>query len=271
MIGVSGFVARVEQIAARKPTYRIGGVGRDGTCDCIGLVMGAMYELGQRAYDLHSTNYFARFQTLELKKVNEKELHVGQLLYRARDNQDNLHARYLPSGRYYTGDILDYYHVGIVTGIKPLRVVECTEHGGVSGIKISDTIKNWHYGGKLRNVLYDESDIGGLYEKETEEDEVVLYKAKVATQDDPLTLRATPNGRKIGKLPIGAIVDVLAGGEWSRVRYGDMLGYAASEFLDVVEMEEQPKDQSSVITIVDSEGNRFQPVGDFRVLIGSVD
>lgn len=275
MIGVSGFVARVEQIAARKPTYRIGGVGRDGTCDCIGLVMGAMYELGQRAYDMHSTNYFARFQTLELKKVNEKELHVGQLLYRARTNQDKLNGRYMPGGRYYTGDLLDYYHVAVVTSVKPLRIIECTEYGNMNGIVIHDTFKNWHYGGKLRGVLYDESDMGGIYTGEEETSMPVLYNARVITQDDPLTLRATAGGRKIGEIPKGALVEVLAEGKWARVRYGDMLGYAASEYLEVITEEsnlpENVLDESMIITIVDSEGNRFQPVGDFRVLIGSVD
>ena len=86
MISVSAFVRRVEQIAARDLTYRTGGVGKDGTCDCIGLIMGAMYELGHKRYDLHSTNYFARYQVLEMKKI--KELFVGQLLFRARTNQE---------------------------------------------------------------------------------------------------------------------------------------------------------------------------------------
>ncbi|MBR4057842.1 MAG: hypothetical protein IKK00_06875, partial [Oscillospiraceae bacterium] len=91
MIGVTGFVERVEQIAARKLTYRTGGVGADGTCDCIGLVMGAMYELGHKKYDLHSTNYFARYQTMELREVKkESELFVGQLLFSARESTDKL-------------------------------------------------------------------------------------------------------------------------------------------------------------------------------------
>lgn len=267
MIGVSGFVARVEKIAARDLKYRIGGVGKDGTCDCIGLIMGAMYEGGQKPYDLHSTNYFARFQTLEMKNANEKELCFGQLLYRARTNQDRLNGRYQPGGKYYNGDLLDYYHVGVVTSVKPLRIIECTEYGDVTGIVVNTRFKNWHYSGKLRGVLYDNTDMGGIYVKE-EEEIVPMYKARVITQEDPLTLRATPDGRKIGSIPKGAMVDVMTEGEWPRVRYGEALGYVSGKYLEKIETQEPEKQK---VTIIDSKGNRFEPVGDFRVLFGSID
>ena len=258
MIGVSGFVARVEQIAARDLTYKIGGVGKNGVCDCIGLIMGAMYEGGQKKYDLHSTNYFARYQTLELKKVNEKGLFFGQLLYRARTNQDKLNARYLPGGRYYTGDLLDYYHVGVVTSVHPLRIIECTEYGDMTGIVINDRFKGWHYGGKLRGVLYDNTDMGGIY-KEEEETIMPLYKATVITQEDPLTLRATPEGRKIGEIPKGAMVEVLTEGEWPRVRYGDALGYVSGKYLERVQKEYSELTIRTILT--DSVGNTWEPVG----------
>lgn len=268
MIGVSGFVSRVEKIAARKLTYRTGGVGKDGTCDCIGLIMGAMYEIGQKQYDLHSTNYFARYQTMEMKKVNEKELFKGQLLYRARTNQDKLHARYLPGGRYYTGDLLDYYHVGVVTSVKPMRIIECTEYGDVSGIVIHDTMGRWHWGGKLRGVLYDETDQGGIYE-EKEEEVVVLYRAKVITKEDPLTLRATPGGRKIGEIPKGETVEVLAEGEWARVRWGDALGYASAQYLERIdadtEYEDEPEEMHTTTIIRDATGSVIKMMGIWRI------
>ena len=275
MIGVTGFVERVEQIAARKLTYRTGGVGADGTCDCIGLVMGAMYELGHKKYDLHSTNYFARYQTMELREVKkESELFVGQLLFSARESTDKLADRYKPGSAHYNGDMLDYYHVEVVTSKKPLRIVECTQYGSVDGIEVSTKLGGKRYGGKLRGVLYDAEDTGGMY-VETEEETVALYKARVVTQTDPLTLRATANGRKIGKIPKGETVEVFSGGEWSRVRWGDAMGYVASEYLEVIEEEaslpENQLDVSALITIIDSEGNRFTPVGDFRVIRGSLD
>ena len=265
MIAVSDFVKRVEAIASRKLTYRTGGVGKDGTCDCIGLIMGAMYELGQKKYDMHSTNYFARYQTLELKKASEKELFIGQLLYRARTNQDKLNARYLPGGRYYTGDLLDYYHVGVVTGVKPLRIIECTEYGNVTGIVIHTSFGNWHYSGKLRFVDY--VDMGGLYEPGKEVFEV-LYEARVITQEDPLTLRATAGGRKVGEIPKGETVEVLAEGEWALVRYGDKRGYASAQYLEKIEAEEPEYAKLTVRTIIeDSAGRIWEPIGGFSVRV----
>ena len=257
MIGVTGFVERVEQIAARKLTYRTGGVGADGTCDCIGLVMGAMYELGHKKYDLHSTNYFARYQTMELREVKkESELFVGQLLFSARESTDKLADRYKPGGAHYNGDLLDYYHVELVTSKKPLRIVECTQYGSVDGIEVSTKLSGRRYGGKLRGVLYD-----GFVEEDTMS---VLYKAEVITSSDPLNLRDAPKGKKIGELPKGALVDVIADGEWARVRYGDLLGYASADYLQRVEADtaEPETGELTVKTVItDEAGRTFEPVG----------
>ena len=264
MIGVSGFIGRVRTIASRSLTYRTGGVGKDGTCDCIGLIMGAMYELGHKAYDMHSTNYFARYQTMEMVTLKSStEIYPGMILYKARDDQDRLNGRYLPGGRYYTGDVLDYYHVGVVVRAKPLEIIECTEYGSVTGIVRSSTIKGWHYGGKLRDVLYDG------YEEENEPKESgaeetmsVLYKARVATNEGTLNLRSTPGGKKIGELPKGAEVDVYSEGEWARVGYGEMLGYASGKYMEKIE---PPAEEKKTTMLISDDGAVLELVGAWRV------
>lgn len=283
MIGVSGFIDAAEKIAAQKPTYRTGGTGKDGTCDCIGLIMGAMYSVGHKKYDLHSTNYFARFQTDNLTKIkNEKELFPGQLLYRSRSSVAKLHARYQNGGSHYTGDLLDYYHVGVVTRVKPLRIVECTEYGSVKGIVISTKLKNWTHGGALKGVLYDGYDEEENPVLETLIPRNALYSAKVITQNDPLSVREwAETGTLIGKVPKGRIVEVLsdAGDGWPKIRYNDFVGYASAKYLKRIEDEDEPVYSGEVVSeavarpvyIVDSAGNRFQPVGDFRVYFDSVD
>lgn len=277
MIGVSAFVSRVETIAARDLKYKTGGVGKNGVCDCIGLIMGAMYELGHKQYDLHSTNYFARYQTLELKKANEKELFVGQLLFRSRSDTSRLAERYQAGGEHYTGDLLDYYHVAVVTRLKPLRIVECTEYGTVTGIVVNKKFKNWQYGGKLRDVLYDGYD--------GEEDEQAMVKAIVATKSGALNIREWPEeGPVIGKAPKGATVDILseAGDGWPKVRYNGVVGYSSDVYLESVSDDTRVESEniaepeniipvSADVTIVDSAGNRFKPVGDWRVLRNSID
>lgn len=265
MIGVSGFIGRVRAIASRPLTYRTGGVGSDGTCDCIGLIMGAMYELGRKKYDMHSTNYFARFQTMEMVTLKSgTNIYPGMILYKAKDDTDNLNGRYMPGGRYYTGDVLDYYHVGVVLRVKPLEIVECTTYKNGSGIVHSSTIQGWDYGGKLRGVLYD-----GYYEEENEpkkseaeETMSVLYKARVATNEGTLNLRSTPGGKKIGELPKGAEVDVYSEGEWARVAYGEMLGHVSSEYLEKVEPEQEPV---KLTTLIKDDGTVIALEGVWRV------
>jgi len=243
MISVSAFVERVEKTASRKLTYRTGGMGSDGTCDCIGLIMGAMVELGHKKYDMHSTNYFARYQTLELKAASIRELFVGQLLYRARATQDKLHARYLPGGRYFTGDTLDYYHVGVVTSIKPLKIIECTEYGGVSGIVIREEFKNWNFGGKLRGVLYEYEDEAGKAVEtmiSAEMKENALYRAVVSTQEGALNVRERPKtGTILGRISKGKEVEVLADNAdgWLKIRSDELIGYASEEYLTRIEEE----------------------------------
>jgi uncharacterized protein YgiM (DUF1202 family) len=285
MIGVSAFVAKVRAIADRNPTYRTGGVGKDGTCDCIGLVMGAMYELGHKKYDMHSSNYFARYQMATLKKVYEKDLAVGQILYRSRKDGGQLNARYQAGGRYYTGDKLDYYHAGVVTRVNPLEIIECTESGYISGIVISSDAKKWQYAGELKDVLYEG------YEPDEREETLVSYKAIVTTEKDPLRVREWPEtGTILGKVPKGRTVDVLAeaGDGWPKIRYNELIGYVSEQYLTPLgakpeeEPEEAPQDDVQILPedvanvtirtiIIDSAGNTFEPVGEFTVKTVHVD
>lgn len=45
-IKLAAFLEQFETICATKPDYRIGGSGTDGTCDCIGLIIGAVRRAG---------------------------------------------------------------------------------------------------------------------------------------------------------------------------------------------------------------------------------
>ena len=42
-IKLAAFLEQLETICALKPEYRSGGSGTDGTCDCIGLIIGAPF------------------------------------------------------------------------------------------------------------------------------------------------------------------------------------------------------------------------------------
>lgn len=228
---VRKFVAAVLSIAAKQPTYRTGGTGKDGTCDCVGLIMGAMYALGHRRYDLHSSNYFARRQMADLRTLaSELDYRYGMVVYKARADTGDLNDRYKPGGRYYTGDMLDYYHVGVVTSVMPLHITHCTSGGGADGIKTDYAIGSWRYGGELLGIDYDAQTGGG----DTVE---VLYRAVVtAKKGATVNLRISPkdHSKLIERVPIGTGVDVWEDAQgWAHIQTdAGRVGYMQSKYLE---------------------------------------
>ena len=98
------------------------------------------------------------------------------------------------------------------------------------------------------------------------------YKMRVVASS--LNVRNEPGvgGTRIGRISEGTIVTVQAEFDngWRFVSYGDGAnGYVDGSYLEAVQDETQAKPPE--ITILDSAGNAFKPVGDFRVVIGSVD
>lgn len=243
-MNVSVFLKNVRRIADSRPTYRTGGDGSDGTCDCVGLIMGA---LGGK-FDMHSSNYFARCQMSTLDSLlDESQLHEGSIVYKSRRDTSQLHARYQPGGRYYNGDLLDYYHVGVVTGLDPLEITHCTQSGTVDGITYDGSIAAWSHFGDLLQVEYGE-------EPEEDQLETTLFDLAVVNTEDgnPVKLRSTPSTKLpyIAKVPNGAQVTVLeSAGEWSTVRWNGQRGYMMSQFLRPIGSVTAQKTASATVTI----------------------
>lgn len=239
---VERFLQSVKEIADDNPTYRTGGDGSDGTCDCIGLIMGA---LGGK-FDLHSSNYFARFQMKSLYGLyDEGQLHPGALVYKSRRDTTQLNERYQPGGRYYKeGDLLDYYHVGVVTAINPLEITHCTSTDSINGIAYDDSIRAWSHFGDLLDV-----------EQEQMPDETTELHglAIVHTEDgNPAKMRSTPSTKLsyIAKVPNKEQVEVLeSAGEWSTIRWNGKRGYMMSQYLRVIDAEKAVPETENGITI----------------------
>lgn len=217
------FVENVLRIAETNPTYRTGGDGSDGTCDCIGLVMGA---IGKK-YDMHSTNYFARFQMRSLDSLlDESQLHEGSIVYKGRRDTAELNARYQAGGRYYTGDMLDYYHVGVVTAIDPLEITHCTSTNNINGIARDNSIRAWsHFGDPLDVELADSEE--GV--------SVGMYNATVTAESgNNVRMRSRPDAEAptVVKVPLGQTVQVLESADgWSKVDWNGQRGYMMGKFL----------------------------------------
>ena len=62
--------------------------------------------------------------------------------------------------------------------------------------------------------------------------EVVISYARVNTVTGGLNLRETPNGTRIAVIPQNAVIGVITkGADWSRIKYGDKVGYVMTKFL----------------------------------------
>lgn len=222
----SDFLRAVKSIVSESPTYRTGGSGTDGTCDCVGLIMGAMRRVDRSAkFPLHSSNYFARKRMSLLVETGAVEPSPCMAVYKARPDNGDLHARYKEGGQFFNGSLLDYYHMGVVIGTNPLHIAHCTSASGVNGIAIDNTIKGWTHIGQLSDIDYDE---GG-------EPSVDAMLAKVQTSNGKeLKLRPTPSTDKpyIAEMPNGAVVQVHADAEgWAKVSWDGKTGYCMSKFL----------------------------------------
>ena len=227
------FLRAVAEIRSEGPRYRLGGDGSDGTCDCIGLIIGAIRRAGGRWPGTHGSNYAARNVMSKLiRQVDAASLERGWLVFKAHGPMDDGYAlpdKYRAGGAEYNGDVMDYYHVGVVTSIEPLNITHCTESGGVDGITVDTRQGLWVYAGPCNLVDYTDEDEKG-------DDDVEVKKGVVASQDgNPVKLRPTPSTAKpyLAKVPVGTVVEVMQDAQgWAQVRLpGGQVGYMMSQFI----------------------------------------
>lgn len=206
------FVEKVAENAARVQKYRLGGDGSDGTCDCIGLIIGALRLAGEKWTGTHGSNWTARNSVEGLCKISGASvLQEGDVVFKAREPEQQGYA--LPMAYADHPDRLDYYHVGVVMSTQPLEIIHCT--GVQGGIKRDSALGAWRYRGVLKQV------------------EEIAVTLKQVT-GGKLALRKAPDkgANVVCYLPEGAQVEVLGEtGAWSRVRYGERQGYSMTEFL----------------------------------------
>lgn len=159
-------------------------------------------------------------------------------------------------------------HVGLVTGEGTI-----IHSSSVNGRGVVETPLSVSEGWDLLGVhRYIEVADGAA---ESEGEIVTPYRMQVELLDPSSTVNVRKGpGTKydiLGRLGHGAVVTVQAEADgWAFVVYGDSgSGYVSTDYLKPYE-EPKPAEPPK-ITIVDSEGNHFEPIGDWRVLIGSVD
>lgn len=254
---VEKFLSKVDEIRRSNPVYKQPGDGSDGTCDCIGLEIGALRRMGLKWKGIHGSNYAARYETVELHYINrESDLELGDIVYKACTQVDivnlacgrgtkthkyDLPDRYKKNGRYYDGDLKDYYHVGIVTNVNPLRITHMT----TPTVKVDTNLNGgWNYHGKAKPLWNAASSHDSPI---TEPEKPVIAepvpevgsKAIVVAENGyPVKMREYPSTgcRTWEKVNVGSEVTIVQPGEeWAKIDYGRRKGwYMMAKFLDVV-------------------------------------
>ena len=219
VIALARYLAAVAEIAGERPAYRLGGDGSDGTCDCIGLLIGALKRCGERWGGIHGSNWAARNAMRTLLPVTEAgELCLGDAVFKARTPGN---ARYaLPSRYRKHPDRRDYYHVGVVTSVSPLAITHCTSPGGM---KVDTALGSWSFRGALAMVATDG--------KEVDE----MRKATVTAENgSTVKMREKPSAscKVYWHVPVGAQVELLDWeGDWAHISYNGAQGYMMRKFL----------------------------------------
>lgn len=233
-IPVKEFLQGVQRIADAQPTYLLGTDGSRGSCDCIGLIIGAVRRAGGVWSGRHGSNWAARNAIIGLH--SPAPLERGCIVFKA--HEPGAPANSLPESYREHPDQRDYYHAGVVTGVSPLKITHCTG-GSTNGIKVDTAIGAWRFGGRLKGIDY------GIKEGLIMED---LRTAVVrAPSGQTVRARSGPGAKAavVAAVPVGTPVTILASQDgWKQIDYEGKAGWMMAEFLT-----QPPDDMPEGITL----------------------
>ena len=236
---IEKYVAGCKEIVKAKPAYKLGASSLT-ECDCIGM---DKYSFRKNGVKLNTTgtNYSARNQVDNLRVLNSvSDLSVGDIVFKANEPSDsgyNLPAKYKPGGAQYNGDLRDYYHIGTVESVSPLRIIHMTSPTAKTDTKIG----NWGFVAEWKKEYISDSPSPAPEpspepepEPEPEPAPAQMTAVVFAPNGTTVNMRSSPkvNAPLIERVPIGETVDVLEkGDEWSRVKWKWYKGYMKNQFL----------------------------------------
>ena len=255
MITEKQFEEGIQRNVKRTTHYQSGGDGSGGGCDCIGLDIGAIRLMGGKWVWTHGTNYAARNRMQNFRKISSaKELTLNELVYKARKPGEKGYS--LPDKYKSSGDLNDYYHVGTVTSVSPLRITHCTSVEG--GIKVDTALGKWQYAGWLDQIKKDDGGGGNMKQ----------YKVIGGN----LKLRKAPsvNSQVLKLIPNGAIVTGLEEEKdgWIRVEYSGVEGYCMYRFLEP--LDEPTYDDDNIGAAIETAfANVYSALDELKAIITS--
>lgn len=236
---VDEYLAGCQEIVDAKPKY-VKGKSNLKECDCIGMDKYAFWKCGV-SFSSGGTNYTIRKQVYDIRPiVGTSDLQIGEVVFKAwkpGDKYYDLPERYQKGGTDYNGDLNDYYHIGTVQSVYPLRIAHMTDPTA----KVDTSLGKWGYAAKWNPeyVQYTapEPEPEPTPEPEPEpEPEPILPDTAVVWSDNgkPVNLRKRPSraAALVDRVPCGDSVEILEkGGEWCHVKWKNKVGYMMTEFL----------------------------------------
>lgn len=244
-MNVTQFLGLVQQNVARVKRYKNGGDGTNGDCDCIGLIIGALRLGGTKWPWTHGSNYTARNRMRWLSPLDKlSQLSLGQLVYKAHEPGER--GWKLPDTYKGHADQRDYYHVGVVTGVDPVVITNCT--GVQGGIQQDKTLDGgeWNWYGEIDLVEYENEGKGA------ENVNGIMYVTSGDGNPVKVRMKPTTEAGWHMKLPVGTQVEVLPweGQGWYKIYAMGTYGYMMWEYLTSVPpggVEVQAKDVRLVL------------------------
>jgi len=282
VISLNKLLSNVSAIYKEHPTYREGGLAKDGTCDCVGMVIAAMLRSGHAAYALKSSNYFARYQIDDMQSdISASDVYIGMVVLKRRyegDERYKLPDRDNVGGRYYNGDLTDYYHIGVVTGIDPLVITHCTSGNDVNGTTKDYKLGAWSCGGRLKGVDYEnyipigegEYSIGEGVDSMVYENGVqaIVNKGKAGTST--WNLRSSPDDSSrdnvVGSIPFGVEITVYETADgWAQIEYKGERSYLKTTGFtiqsDSGDTDSGPGEEATItITLTEAQANVIKAI-----------
>ena len=230
----SELIALFERMHAEHWAYEWG-AAREGCVDCSGAFVYAFKQYGQSI--AHGSNAIARELIRSGRMHPVSQARPGWALFKhAFDGNE--------PDKYKADGLGNYKHIALCSRDGKRALNAKGEQYGFC----SDSLSGYSYAAPLLGVDYGE-----------EKDMDMLYQAIVTTQKDPLRVRALPEtGAVIGHVPRGEMVDVIADGDWPRIRYDELVGYVSGAYMQKVEQSVAGTDQNVVESdqnVVESDQN----------------
>ncbi len=212
MLPADGLIALFQRMYDEHWAYKWGSA-QTGCVDCAGAFVWAYRQYGQGIY--HGSNRIARVYVDDLLPVSQAR--PGMAAFKVRKpgaRYYNLPAEYRQGGKYYNGDLNDYYHIGLVdSDTRYVLNAQSTKTGFVR----SKITENWACVARLKAVEYTED-----------------TRMTRQVTGGKLNMRKSPDKSAdvVMQIPDGAIVTIDSYGEtWCRVEYKGRHGYVMTKYL----------------------------------------